>query len=223
MRPRGRATSSASQIEWPIEARMPGRHPSRAEAFPPRRFNMRKLTFLVLCATLAVGVAANATALPQNIPAGSKLVFKWNMIGYPAGQTYNGNCGNGDRLFVNRDASKAQVLVTNGTSWAITDCNATATNRGTITTAQAGLYDIYARILGKPGGHINICAQTLVDFTSGDTLCLLGTIDLTRAKGQSKFELEPSSMFDASLQDILWTVDTNPAFRIVQFRVYQRP
>jgi len=30
-------------------------------------------------------------------------------------------------------------------------------------------------------------------------------------------------MFDASLQDLMWTVDTNSNFRIVQFRVYSRP
>jgi hypothetical protein len=184
---------------------------------------MRKLTSLLLVSTLAFALAANASANPQNIPAGSKLVFKWNMIGYPAGQTYNGNCGNGNRLFVNRDANKATILVTNGTTWDVTDCNATADNRGTITTSNAGLYDVYVRILGKPGGHINICADTFIDFTSGDTLCLLGTIDLTRGSGQSKFNLAPSSMFDASLQDIIWTVDTNPAFRLIQFRVYQRP
>src|SRR5262249_42173784 len=139
---------------------------------------------------------------------------------YPAGQTYTGNCGNGDRLFVNRDASKAQVVITNGTMWNVTDCNATANNRGEITTSQAGLYDVYVRILGKPGGQISICADTLLDTTTGETLCPLGTIDLTREKGQSKFQLALSTMFDASMFDILWTVDTNPDFRIIQFRVY---
>ncbi len=31
------------------------------------------------------------------------------------------------------------------------------------------------------------------------------------------------AMFDASLEDLIWSVDTNPDFRIVQFRVYARP
>ena len=48
-------------------------------------------------------------------------------------------------------------------------------------------------------------------------------IDLTREKGQSKFQLAPSAMFDASLEDLIWTVDTNKDYRIVQFRVYTRP
>jgi hypothetical protein len=68
-------------------------------------------------------------------------VFSFNLIGYPAGKTYDGNCGDGHRIFVNWDAHSARVIVTN----------------------------------------------------------------------------------DASLLDILWTVDTNSDFRIVQFRVYSRP
>ena len=181
---------------------------------------------LAICVTamLCVAVLAGGVhAAPNPIPAGSKLVYNFNVLGYPAGQTYNGNCGNGHRIFVNREASKAQVLVTNGTDWTVLDCNATSDHQASLQTSQVGIYDIYMRILGKPGGHIHVCGQTLVDFTSGDTLCLLGTIDLTRASGQSKFTLAPSAMFDASLGDLLWTVDTNTNFRIVQFRVYTRP
>ena len=55
-----------------------------------------------------------------------------------------------------------------------------------------------------------------------DPLCLLGTIKLTREGGQSKFQVQPDSLFDAELEDILWTVDTNKDFRIAQFRVYQQ-
>ncbi len=184
---------------------------------------MRKLLVVLLVTVTALAMAASAFALPKDIPAGSKLVYKWNMIGYPAGQAYTGGCGNGNRMFVNRDAHNAQVLVTNGVNWDVTDCNATMDNRGELTTSQAGVYDVYVRILGKPGGHIRICADTYEDWLAGETLCLLGTIDLTRGSGQSKFQVAPSSMFDASLYDIMWTVDTNADFRICQFRVYERP
>jgi len=90
-------------------------------------------------------------------------------------------------------------------------------------SSQVGIYDIYVRILGKPGGHINICGDLTVDPVTGDTLCLAGTIDLTRSGGHSRFQLAPSSLFDASLADVLWTIETNSNFRIVQFRVYARP
>ena len=193
-----------------------------------RRIASRKhlLQFSTLTVLLSVFLAAatSAQANPKNIPAGSKLVYNFNMIGYPEGQTYDGNCGDGHRIFVNRDAKGAQLVVTNsGTQWSIVDCNATGDHRAVLATNQVGIYDIYVRILGKPGGHIGICADTLLDTVTGDVLCPLGTIDLTRGKGQSKFQLAPSSMFDASLIDILWTIDTNPNFRIVQFRVYSRP
>src|SRR2546422_9736292 len=164
----------------------------------------------------------SCASCPQ-IPAGSKLVFNFNVLGYPAGQSYDGGCGNGHRIFVNREASKARVLVQNGTNWTIVDCNATADHQAVLQSGQVGLYDIYMRILGKPGDHFFACGQTVTDFASGDTLCLLGTIDLTRSSGQSKFQLAPSAMFDASLENLIWTVDTNPNFRIVQFRVYQQP
>ena len=95
--------------------------------------------------------------------------------------------------------------------------------RTVLGTNDVGVYDIYVRILGKPGGNIKICADTYEDFLAGETLCLLGTIDLTRSSGQSKFQLAPAAMFDASLEDLIWTLETNSDFRIAQFRVYERP
>jgi hypothetical protein len=174
----------------------------------------------VLC---IVTTAESALGAPAEIPAGSKLVYNFNLIGYPAGKEYTGGCGNGHRLFVNREANKAQVLVTNGTSWDVVDCNATADHQATLQTSEPGLYDVYVRILGKPGGRVRICGDTLEDFLAGETLCLLGTIDLTRGAGKSRFSLAPAAMFDATLEDLIWTVDTNAEFRIAQFRVYKRP
>lgn len=184
----------------------------------------RRTSELTLGILLLAASAAAVQANPKNIPAGSKLAYNFNVIGYPAGRNYEGNCGNGHRIFVNREANGAQVLVTNSLSgWSVIDCDATTGRRASLGTSDVGLYDIYVRILGKPQGNIKICGDTFADFVSGETLCLLGTIDLTRQKGQSKFQLAPSAMFDASLEDLIWTVDTNADFRIVQFRVYERP
>ena len=176
----------------------------------------------VACAVGLLVSAAAVHAVPRDIPPGSKLVYNFNVIGHPG--PYDGNCGNGHRIFVDREANNAQVLVQNSaTGWSVVDCNATSGHRAVLATNQAAIYDVYVRILGKPGGRIQICADTFEDFASGETLCLLGTIDLTRGKGQSKFQLAPGTMFDASLEDIMWTVDTNRNFRIAQFRVYSRP
>ena len=189
----------------------------------PRKLMHHVLTIMLGIALLLASTTA-VRANPKDIPAGSKLAFNFNVIGYPAGKTYDGNCGEGHRIFVNREANNAQVLVTNSTTgWSVIDCNATIGHRASLGTSDVGRYDVYVRVLGKIGGNIRICADTYEDFLSGETLCLLGTIDLTREKGQSKFTLAPSAMFDASLEDLIWTVDTNRDFRIAQFRVYERP
>jgi len=115
------------------------------------------------------------------------------------------------------------VLVTNSTTgWSILDCNATADHTAELATNQAGIYDIYVRILGKPGGHIKICADTFADFLSGGNAVPARHDRPHSQEPQSKFTLAPNAMFDASLEDLIWTVDTNQDFRIAQFRVYTR-
>ena len=182
---------------------------------------MHRTAIIMTAAAILIAAAAHAT--PKQIPAGSKLVYNFNLIGYPAGKVYDGSCGDGHRIFVNRAATKAQLVIRNGTEWAITDCNATADHQAALTSSQAGVLDLYVRILGKPGGTLHVCADTLADALAGEFLCQIGTLDLTRAKGQSKFNLVPMALFDASNIDILWSLDTNRDFRIVQFRVYERP
>jgi hypothetical protein len=161
-----------------------------------------------------------AFANPKDIPADLKLEYKFNLIGYPEGKLYTGGCGNGRRIFVNRNSHHAHIRVTNGATWSVVDCDATGDKWGEIQTANVGQYYIFVRILGKPGGHLKICADTYTDHLSGEHLCLLGTIDLTRGSGESKFSVAPSSMFDASVEDLVWSVDTNKDYRIAQFRVY---
>lgn len=183
----------------------------------------RLTTAISLCMLFTLA-ATTAFANPPNIPGGAKKVFSFNVLGYPANKSYQGDCGEGHRIFVNRDIKSAQIRVTNSATgnWSIVDCNATADHQAVLETSNATVLDVYVRILGKPGGNIKICANTVEDFEAGETLCLLGSIDLTRGK-QSKFSIAPASMFDASLEDLMWSVDTNADFRIAQFRVYQRP
>jgi len=180
------------------------------------------LIMLIMLTILTIAVTAHAN--PKAIPAGSKKVYSFNVIGYPAGQAYEGGCGEGNRIFVNRETSNAHVRVTNSSAgWNVLDCNATADHTALITTGQTGQFDVYVRILGKPGGKLTLCADTFEDFAAGETLCLLGTLDLTRGSGQSKFQIAPAAMFDASLADLMWTAQANADFRIAQFRVYARP
>ncbi len=186
---------------------------------------------IVCCclAVLAAGILISASvipalAVPKDVEPGSKLIYSFNVIGYPAGKTYDGNCGQGHRIFVNRDANHTHVrLIDANDGWYVSDCDATGDRWGEIHTDEMAVLDVYVRILGKPGGQLKICADPFTDYTTHEHLCLLGTIDLTREKGQSKFSIQPKSMFDASLEDIMWKVETNSDFRIAQFRVYARP
>jgi hypothetical protein len=175
--------------------------------------------------SLTAPTPASAAARGNGIPAGYKLEFNWNLIGTP--KDYQGGCGDGHRIFVNRDINNAHILITDpsgagqGSGWSIVDCNATGGNLAEMQSDGLGTFVVYARILGKIGGKIHVCAELASD--ADDLLCELGTIDLERSKGQSKFQFQPNALFDASLENILWTVDTNKEFRIVQFRVYRVP
>ena len=189
---------------------------------------LRGLATLGFAAALMFsGSAGPVAANPPDVDPGLKLAFKFNLIGYPAGQEYTGGCGNGSRMFVNRGAAHAHILVADhNDGWHIEDCNATADNRGELHTDEVGLYKIYVRILGKPGGHLKICADLISahDDADGDLLlCELGIIDLTRGSGQSKFQVAPSTMFDAEAEDIMWSIETNTDYRLAQFRVYRLP
>lgn len=165
-----------------------------------------------------------AWAVPKDVEPGSKLIYSFNVIGYPADKVYDGGCGQGHRIFVNRDAHHTHVLVTDtNDGWYIADCDATGDKWAELHTDELGVYDVYVRILGKPGGNITICADEFTDPVSHEHLCLLGTIDLTRGSGQSRFSIQPDAIFDASMFDIMWSVETNSDFRIAQFRVYERP
>ncbi len=119
-----------------------------------------------------------------------------------------------------RDAKGAQIVIKDeNDGWSIVDCNATGDHQAVMHSDDLGTFNVYARILGKPGGNLHVCVDLVSDIDG--ILCSIGTIDITRAGGQSKFKVQPDELFDAELEDLLWTVDTNKDFRIVQFRVYQ--
>ena len=185
---------------------------------------MRNFASLVTGLALATFFTSGTTvfANPPGIPAGCFLAYKWNIIGYPAGQEYTGNCGNGHRIFVNRDAHHAHILIQDDNDgFHVEDCNATADKQAVLHTDLLGEFTVYARILGKPDGDIEICADVVEDHE--DHLCELGTYKLTREGGQSRFNMAPDAIFDASEEDLIWSVDTNLDYRNSDWRVYYCP
>ena len=178
--------------------------------------------FAVLGFVVIFGIlgSVNSFAKPPGVPSQCQPIYKFNMIGHPG--DYDGGCGSGHRIFVDRDAHHAHVLVSDhNDGWHVENCDATGGDRGELHSDDLGSFDVYVRILGKPNGTLDICADTVTTHdVNQDHLCLLGSINLMREGGKSQFSVAPDSMFDAELEDIVWSIDTNNDFRIAEFRVY---
>ena len=100
------------------------------------------------------------------------------------------------------------------------------------------VYSVFARALGKPGGssRTTTCAT---DPTTGEEVCSLIYMELTRDKGKSKFDNVSKyllyiyadtdgdgvvdkrvPLFDDDLEDYLWSYD-NTGLRLAQLRFYE--
>jgi hypothetical protein len=209
------------------------RYPQRKERHNMRRCFSSALVVAGLVSATACSQGSKATSSSLTAPTpesaaargngapNGKLVFNWNLIGTP--KDYSGGCGDGHRIFVNRDVNNAHITIQdagNGGAWSIVDCNATGGHLAVMESADLGTFHVYVRILGKIGGHLDVCAAKTITDADGD-FCELDEIHLTRVGGQSKFTVQPDTLFDASNFDVFWAVDTNQDFRIAQFRVYQ--
>ncbi len=176
----------------------------------------------LLATVISLASAAGASGLPRDIPTEANLVYKWNLVGCPPAEGRVACCGSGDRLYVSRDVPEARVLVTRGARWSVTDCDSAGDGCGGITAGRPGVYDVYVRIQATPGAR-PLGGDTYQDWLSGETLCLVGTVDLSQGSGPSGLRVEPSTMFAAGAYDAVWSVDANPDYRICQLRVYERP
>lgn len=176
-----------------------------------------------------------------------RKVFSFNLIGHPG--EYTGHCGSGHRIFVDRTRDHGHIIVRHtDDGWHIEDCDATGHHKGEIHAQDTGRFAMYVRILGKPGGSLDICTDLLEDhtgtcvgghddgaecITDSDCtgggfcelpeeahMCLVGEIHLKREGGKSRFTLATGELFDDDLEDVMWNVTTD-GFRIAQFRVYE--
>jgi len=156
-------------------------------------------------------------------PDGTQKVYQFNLIARP--NEFTGNCGEGNRMFVEANDRHAHIDIVGGTQWNVTDCNATGKNHGEITVDGTGTFAVYAIAHGKPGTGLDICADLRSVHDEDEALgeeheCLVGTFDIKREKGKSHMKLVPSELFDPSLEDVIWSLDVNGKAKI-QFRVYE--
>ena len=201
------------------------------------------MTLLCACA-VSFSIATASHAAPPTDDSvdikGLKKVFQFNLIGHP--KTFTGSCGQGHRMFVTRGDKHAHIkVVDHNDGWHIEDCNATKGNQGelhidgfTVVYDEEGnridifsdIFIVVVRILGKPDGRLHICADTEEQHAADEFLgdehgCVLGTFELNRNKGTSKFTLAPADIFTDETQNVIWSLDANNNFRIAQLRVYR--
>ncbi|MFB5610762.1 MAG: hypothetical protein ACE5RT_03045 [Nitrosopumilaceae archaeon] len=151
-----------------------------------------------------------------------KKVFNWMLIGRP--NSYDGGCGDGNRIFVDADSKRESIRVEDGEKWNVTQCNGTGNNQAVIESADAGSYTVYAVAKGKPGTGVKLSCD-VDDPTSDDPddkLCEITDFEIRKEGGKTQFKVVPTQLFDASLENIIWTVDVDGQVKI-QFRVYENP
>jgi len=176
------------------------------------------LSFAIAMFAIVGGMSfTTAHAVPQPEPGNTKA-YQFNLIARP--NDYDGGCGDGNRIFVNADDSSSQIKVFEGSTWNVTDCNATNDRRASLEVDGVGTYKVYAIAHGKPGTGISICADYLSQYDGDGDLCEVGNFSINRDGGKSGFKLVPSALFDASNEDIIWDVDATGQTKI-QFRVYE--
>lgn len=178
-----------------------------------KAFSMAVVMFAIVGMSGALGTQVFADPAPD----GTKKVYQFNIIAKP--NSFEGNCGNGDRVFIDANDKSSRLQIHGGDEWNVTDCNATSDRTAVLEIEEAGDYVVYAIAHGKPGTQLDVCA----DYISGDLeddLCEVGTFSIKRDTGKSQMKLVPSELFDTSLEDIIWDLDATGAPK-VQLRVFQ--
>ncbi len=158
-------------------------------------------------------------------PDGYEKVWQFNMIARP--NDFKGNCGNGDRLFVNPEENKhAHVDIINSNFWDVTDCNATGGNHGEVTFDGTGTYKVAVITMGQPGTSFRICTSDdksshddSLPFDDDEHLCIIDEV-IVREKGKPKIRFDLQGLFDPALVDEIWSVGPDGQAKI-RFVVYK--
>lgn len=195
---------------------------------------------------------SSASALTGNgAPNGAH--YNLNIIGVSNPKTAPMTDSNGHTIFVSLNG-KTKINLAEG-PFQVLDANGTDGNGATFQLPNPDpdndgttTYSVYARALGKPGGHANItpCAtQLVIDPITGletaEEVCSVTTLTVTRTKGGvGKFEnvskdllyvyvdldgdgtAERYNLFNDALQDYLWSYD-NYGLKHLQLRFYEVP
>ncbi len=199
----------------------------------------RFVLFMLLCAVAASPLLAQTGNLAPNGPH-----YNLNIIGVQKDKTADMSGTQGHTIFVPLWGN-ARILLTEGPDFEVLDRNGTA---GAASFQLPNpdpdadgvtMYSVYARALGKLGGTANMTTCAL-DPSTGETVCSVAVLTLTRTKGAPKFDnvtkellfiyadldgdgiLERVGLFSDQLQDYFWSYD-NQGLKLVQLRFYEIP
>jgi len=212
----------------------------------------RRWAYLVVVVLLAAALSAASGGDPGNgAPSGPH--YNLNLIGVPKDKTADMDDNSGHRIFVKLDG-KTNIGLAEGETFAVLDANGTDGNGASFQLPNPDLdndgvtvYSVYARALGKPGGHgtLNTCATApgpdgILGTADDEAICSLDTLVVQRTKGQQKFvnvsrqllyiyvdlngdgTAERYPLFSDALQDYFWSYD-NYGLKLVQLRFYEVP
>src|SRR5262245_785742 len=196
---------------------------------------------LVLLAATPLAIPSATLSVPQTgngAPSGPH--FNLNLIGAKTTNCPQTEGSGGNVIFVALfGTSKIELFP--GTSFAVLDNNACTDNVAqlqlppTNTTVGSPSYTVWARVVGKPGGHgsLTTCAT---NSTSLETVCSLNQVITMRTKGHQKFvnvtpqlttlcfinslgQTQCVNLFDPAFQDFFWSYD-NQGQKLLQLRFY---
>jgi hypothetical protein len=207
--------------------------------------NMKKfgmgltIVAVALAIAMVLSMMPNAVATGNGAPSGAH--YNLNIIGVPKAKQAVDTTNNGNRIFVNLYGQGTKIWLTPGDDFKVLDYDGTDGSAalqmldpypGTTTTAT---YKIYVRVLGKPGGSMNLTSGFVDEY--GNYWYSLESVILTREKGQSKFSdktlqlttvyvdkngdgtAERYYLFDNALWDYFWNYDNNGC-KLLQMRIY---
>jgi hypothetical protein len=206
---------------------------------------MKNRKSFVLAAVLALALAVPAFA-DNGAPSGSH--YNLNIIGVPKNKTADMTNTSGHTIFVPLWGN-AKIWLTEAPTFEVLDRNGTDANGASFALPNPDLdsdgttsYSVFARALGKPNGQsfTTTCAtdtQGTPDPSDDVVVCSEITLELTRNKGQERFEnvskyllyiyadvdgdgiLDRVPLFGDGFEDFFWGYD-NRGLKLAQLRFY---
>ncbi len=179
---------------------------------------------VVFLLAMTLMVSSVSAGVGNDMPSGQH--YNLNIIGVPKDLNNGGDDfgGNGARIFVNRNSSTL-FYIHGGNTFEVLDHDGTDGKVGD-GVADPGITfpydaekevwnaDIYVRVVGKMGSSIKM-DTTVWD---GVTYVHVGDYSFSQDKG-SKFVFRTDKLLIDGYQDLLWTLETNTNFRIMQMRI----